>query len=213
MTFDPLAPLYRWMEIASAGRLLERCRTAWLASVPTPSRILLLGEGHGRSLAACRRQFPAAHLTCIEASAAMIAEARKHLARQQIRTANVDFIHTDMFAWHPVPQGSFDLIITHFFLDCFTAEEMKRLIPLIANAATPTASWLIADFQIAPAGWRRWRSRVIVALLYAFFRRTTGLSATGLVLPNRLLISSGFHLRQEVQFSAQLLKSEWWQRL
>lgn len=211
MTFDRLAPFYRWMERVAAGRLMEQCRTAHLDQVPEPKHILILGEGHGRSLAACRRRFPNAFITCVEASAGMIAQARQHLVRLKLSEQGIGFIHSDVFEWQP-DDAVYDLVVTHFFLDCFDAGALERLVPRIATAAAPKASWLLADFQIAPSGWRRWRSKAIVSLLYAFFRHATGLPANRLVLPDPLLACAGFQLRDRKEFSAQLLKSEWWQR-
>jgi len=39
MSFDVLAPHYRWMELVCAGDLLQRCRMAHLARVPTARQI------------------------------------------------------------------------------------------------------------------------------------------------------------------------------
>jgi hypothetical protein len=50
--FDCLAAHYRWMEWLLAGRKLQRCREAFLGSIPPPTRALLVGEGNGRFLTA-----------------------------------------------------------------------------------------------------------------------------------------------------------------
>ena len=55
MTFDRLAPFYRVMKFFTAGGKLQRCRTAFLGEIPVPRRVLLAGEGHGRSLPASLR--------------------------------------------------------------------------------------------------------------------------------------------------------------
>ncbi len=76
MSFDRLAPWYRWMELLCAGQKLQRGRIAFLGQIPPPRHILLPGEGHGRTLRECRRRFPEARITCVDASAGMIAQAR-----------------------------------------------------------------------------------------------------------------------------------------
>lgn len=211
MSFDRLAPFYRWMEDLCAGSLLERCRAAHLAVIPAPSSILIVGEGHGRTLAACRRQFPNAQIFCIEASSQMIAQAQHNLTRHNITTDGITFICADVFEV-PLGEAQFDLIITHFVLDCFDAPQLQQLVPRLASAARPDAGWLIADFQYASAGWRRWRTRIIIGLLYAFFRRTTALPAQGLVPADSLMEVAGFVLCDRQEFDWQLLKSDWWQR-
>lgn len=198
MSFDLLAPHYRWMEALCAGGQLQRCRTALLTALPTPQHVLVYGEGNGRFLLELCRHFPAAHVTVVEASAVMIDLARTRLQRAGLAHAYVEFIHADALIWQP-PVATFDLIVTCFFLDCFRADQLLQLIPTIASAATPDAQWLLADFQIAPAGLRRLSSRVIVGFLYAFFRCVTRLSANELVNVEPYLTAAGFtrHARRE----------------
>lgn len=207
MSFDLLAPHYRWMEWLSAGGKLQRCRTAFLDAIDPPSKVLIYGEGNGRFLAELCRRFPQAQVTVVDASAGMIAQARRRLAG----SAKVEFVHTDALTWKP-PAGEFDLLVTCFFLDCFQEDELRRLVPDIAAAARPQAQWLVADFQIAASGLARLRSRVIVAVLYAFFRRAAGLSAHALVDPEPLLRAAGFSRSQRVEHDHGLLFSDLWSR-
>ena len=210
MSFDRLSSFYPWLEDFCAGGCLQQCRVACFNAVPTPERILILGEGHGRTLAACLRHFPSSHITCVEASKGMIAQARRHLEKCELKADNVEFVHADVLEWDP-PQGAFDLLATHFFLDCFREDQLQVLIPKIAAAGTARAHWLVSDFQVARAGWRRWRSQVILWLLYRFFRRTTHLSAQRLIPPADLLTAAGFTCRQSVEIDWGLLRSECWQ--
>ena len=212
MSFDLLAPVYRWMEFICAGDKLQRCRVAFLDEVPAPRRILILGEGHGRSVVECLRRFPAAEIICVEASAGMIAQARGNIERHGLEEDRVTFIHADVLTWEP-PTTSFDLIITHYFLDCFRADQLNSLVPKIAHLATDDANWMIADFQIAASGWRRWRTQIILWLLYTFFRVATRLPATELAPTDALLTQAGFVLHRRVDMEWGLLKSEWWQRV
>lgn len=211
MSFDLLAPHYRWMEALCAGGRLQRCRTALLAALPPPQQVLVYGEGNGRFLVELCRRFPAAQVTVVEASAVMIDLARARLQREGLAGAHVEFIHADALTWQP-PAAAFDLIVTCFFLDCFRADQLQPLIPIIASAATAQAQWLLADFQIAPAGLRRLSSRVIVGLLYAFFRRTTRLPAHELVNVEPYLTAAGFTRQTRREFVFGLLFCEVRQR-
>lgn len=211
MSFDLLAPHYRWMEALFAGGRLQRCRTALLPAVPAPQQVLVYGEGNGRFLVELCRRFPAARVTVVEASVVMIDLARARLQRAGLAGARVQFIHVDALTWRP-PPAAFDLIVTCFFLDCFRADQLQQLIPVIASAATPEALWLLADFQIAPAGLRRLCSRVVVGFLYAFFRRTTRLSACELVNVAPGLAAAGFTRKERREFALGLLFCELWKR-
>jgi methyltransferase family protein len=211
MSFDLLAPHYRWMEALCAGGQVQRCRTALLAVIPAPQQVLVYGEGNGRFLVELCRRFPQARVTVVEASAVMIDLARARLRREGPAGPQVEFIHADALTWQP-PAAAFDLIVTCFFLDCFREDQLEKLMPVIASAATAQAQWLIADFQIAPAGLRRVCSRVIVGFLYAFFRWVTRLPAHELVNVEPWVSAAGFTRRGRREFALGLLFCDWWGR-
>lgn len=206
MSFDRLAPFYRALEICTAGGKLQRCRTALLDEVPEPRRILLAGEGHGRSLEAISRRFPKAEIVAVDSSARML-----EIAARQAGPGRVTFIHADLLEWNG-PAGTFDLIVTHFFLDCFPERDLAVIVARLGRLATPAADWLLADFQVAPGRAARLRSRAILALLYGFFRITCRLPARSLIPPDGDLEKAGFTRHRRVTHDWGLLKSEWWRR-
>ena len=211
MSFDRIAPYYRWMELILAGGKLHRCRTAFLGQIPTPKNILLLGEGHGRSLVEYRRRFAEAKITCLDASAAMLTQSRQNLIRNNLDANGVKFIHDDVLNWVP-PPSPYDLVVTNFFLDCFRPDQLESIISKVAACSTPDANWLIADFKMPPDGWRRARSRIILSLLYAFFRAVTRLSARKLTRPDLILLKHGFALRDRIDIEWGLFHSDWWRK-
>jgi SAM-dependent methyltransferase len=211
MSFDTLAPCYRSMEWLTAGGGLQRCRTAFLAETKTCRHALLLGEGPGRFLVELRRARPQLEIQCVERSPRMIAEAVQALRREGLGTDRVQFECRDILAWSGTP-GTFDLIATHFFFDCFRPEELAQLIPKIAACATADARWLLTDFHLPPRGWQRWRARAALCLMYAFFRATTHLSATKLTPADAFLGAAGFRLRERRLASAGLVKADLWER-
>ncbi len=168
MSFDLLAPVYRWMEIICAGEKMHHCRMAFLDEIPQPKKILLLGEGHGRALAECRRRFADAQTTCVDASEKMLIQARRQLQLENLDASRVEFIHADILNWSP-PAQTYDLIITNYFLDCFRPEQLTQIIPKIAASAASNANWLLADFQLPATGFKRIRGWLILRLLYIFF--------------------------------------------
>jgi SAM-dependent methyltransferase len=209
MSFDTLAPWYRGMERVMAGPLLQRCRTAFLDQTTGCRRALLLGEGPGRFLEALLRVNPRVEITCVERSPRMIASARARLDTAAL--ARVRFEPVDALTWTP-PRATFDLISTHFFLDCFRREELQVLVPRIIAGATADARWLLTDFHEPPAGWQRWRARAALALMYGFFRLATGLSAARLTPPDEWLAAGGFQLTNRRLANFGLLHSDLWVR-
>lgn len=211
MSFDRLAPFYRAMEWLLAGGKLQRCRVAWLAEIPEPRRILLVGEGHGRFLEVCARRFPQAAIMCVDASRGMlrVSEARWRAAGG--RPGAIEFVQALLPEW-PGDAGSFDLIVTNFFLDCFTAAQLGPVVAALARRAAPDACWLIADFNVPPRGWQRWRARLILASAYAFFHWATALPARELIPPDGFLSAAGFRLTRRRLAEWGLLHADVWVR-
>lgn len=209
MSFDTLAPHYRWMEFVLAGEKLQRCRTAFLDQIKSPHHILLLGEGPGRFLVECGRRWPAVEITCVDSSRRMLAVARARLRGAGLTDKRVTFLHADVLSWRP-PEDVADLIVTHFFLDCFIPDQLERIVASLAGAAQPGASWLLADFQVPAARLLRWRARLMLAAMYAFFRRAAQLPAGRLTSPDDFLRRHGLTLRQRYQTEWGLLRSDHW---
>lgn len=209
MNFDRIAPHYRWIEMLCAGPLLQRCRTAFLAEMPSPRHALIVGEGNGRFLVNFLRAFPDAQVTCVESSATMLRLAQARLAASGLDSRSVEFLHADILTWAP-PRRRFDLLVTHFVLDCFHADQLAAVIARLAAAAAPEARWLVADFHKPASGFAKWRARAIIQSLYFFFRHVARLSATDLTPPDALLARHGFVLRERRTWDWGLLHSDLW---
>jgi ubiquinone/menaquinone biosynthesis C-methylase UbiE len=210
MSFDALAPHYGWMEFVLAGGKLQRCRTAFLDRATCARNVLILGEGHGRFLVECRRRLPTARITCVDASQRMLAVARARLHQSGLTAESVTFIQSDVLSWNG-PEAEMDLLVTHFFLDCFRADQLQHIVAKLARAARPGARWLLADFQLPAAGLSRLRARLILKTMYAFFRVATRLPASRLTPPDANLQRGGFVLRDRRESEWGLLRSDYWE--
>ena len=218
---DRLAPWYRPLETLAFGRGLQRRRTAllpWaLADTPgPPRRALLLGEGDGRFgaalLAAAR---PGLTVEVVDGSAAMLDRAR---GRYPPGSA-ARFHHAEARAWlrergAEIRAGAaapFDLVVTLFFLDCFSADELPGLAGEIAGVTAPRTRWLVADFRQPPGGgFRAWRAWVWLGAMYAFFRWTTGLRTRRLADFRPHLHARGFRCERVTGTAGGLLVVEGW---
>ncbi|MGC2163127.1 MAG: class I SAM-dependent methyltransferase [Silvibacterium sp.] len=204
--FDHLAQPYRWLEYFSFGPMLERCRFHRIPELATAQRALVLGDGDGRFLARLLTANLHLQADVVDQSPAMLrlleARASAAGARDRIR------IHqADVLAF--VPAGTYDLVVTHFFLDCFTTEDVETLAETIRPHLAPNARWLISEFAI-PGGIASLPAKSIVASLYAAFRVLTGLRTRSLPNYAAVLTRSGFTLEERKPFLAGLLVSELW---
>ncbi|MBS0632143.1 MAG: class I SAM-dependent methyltransferase [Verrucomicrobia bacterium] len=209
--FDRLAPHYGWMEKFLAGPRLQRCRTQWFDQLAGARRILIVGVGHAPELQALTVRCPAAHFTCVDASAGMLAAAEARVHRDGLDPTRLTFIHAALPAWQP-PAGEYDAIVTNFFLDCFSGEELSAVVHRLATAAAPEARWVISDFTVPPRGLARLRARFVHALMYVFFRVVTGLRAARLTEPDPLLTAEGFTLTGRQTSEWGLLHADLWSR-
>lgn len=172
--YDQLAWCYRLVETLAFGRALEWARFAHLPRLQDRRHILLLGDGDGRVLARVCRLAPHARIETLDISAGMLARAARRLSPAD--RARVTWRHEDARAATFAP-SSYDAIVTLFFFDCFSNEEVRVLINRLRPALMPNALWLEADFALPARGPARWRAHVWLAAMQAFFRWQTGLQA------------------------------------
>lgn len=205
MNFDRIAPHYRWLEMVAFGGQLQQARVTFLGEIETPRRVLVVGEGDGRFLAEFVRVHPDAAVDCIESSVKMIALARRRGAKA------VRFVLEDV-RQAALPVGHYDLVVTHFVLDCFGRDDLRLVIAKLARAATEDASWLLADFREPVGGWARPHAKLWLRLMHTFFRITSGLEADQLIDPSQFLAEKGFARKARRLSRFEMITSEWWRR-
>jgi ubiquinone/menaquinone biosynthesis C-methylase UbiE len=133
------------------------------------------------------------------------------LARDRVVDAAVNFHHGDVLTT-PLPQVRYDLIVTNFLLDCFDHEDMQRMVQRLAAVTSTGTRWLIAEFRERPTGFRMVWTRAWLAVLYTFFRWTTGLKVRRLVDHRPFLEACGFRILRTESAWFGLLVSELWER-
>jgi SAM-dependent methyltransferase len=207
MQIGRLAPWYRWIEYAAYGRALERRRFAFLRRLAGARRVLILGEGDGRTVARLLKIAPRAEFDVVEVSPEMIGLALGRVGN----SGRVHFQQADArtVGW---PVGAYDGIVTNFFLDCFTDEELAPLVRRLAEALAPEGVWILGEFSIPPGGWRRLHARAWIWTMYRFFGITTGLCAQRLPPIERLMREAGMMRVEQQSERAGLMVSEVWRR-
>ncbi len=210
--FDLLARLYAPLERFSFGRALERRRACFLADsrVANARRVLALGDGDGRFTAALLERYPALEVTAVDASRAMLGELQRRV-RLHCSPAALSVHQADLRTWSP-PQHGFDLVVTHFFFDCFSRTDIEAMIARVAPTLTPDARWLVSDFAIPSGGARALAARLLVRVLYFAQWAATGLRVKRLADYRSALTSAGFACMRVENALGGLLRSELWQR-
>jgi SAM-dependent methyltransferase len=209
--FDFVARPYRWLEYLTLGHALERCRFHFLPQLQNRTRALVLGDGDGRFTARLLQINPRIHADAVDISPAMLQLLRQRCQRASPSTADrLKTHHADAFAFLATPSaGIYDLVVSHFFLDCFTQPELAQLIGSIVPHLAPGALWLVSDFRIS-SGAMRLPARLLVRFLYIAFRALTGLRVTQLPDHETALSTSDFVLHIRHRSLLGMLTTELW---
>jgi ubiquinone/menaquinone biosynthesis C-methylase UbiE len=205
--FDRVARPYRWLEYLSFGPSLVRCRSAQLAHLTVARHALVLGDGDGRFLARLLAANPTLTADVVDSSHAMLTLLDRRLRRSQVHQ-RIRLHHADALTWNPT--GSYDLIVSHFFLDCFFPHQLEQLFDSVIPHALPGAQWVISEFAIPRNPFAAWLARGIIRSLYRAFGWMTGLRVR--VLPDYAasLLRRGLLPLHERRYLAGLLCSQLW---
>jgi len=207
--FDPIARPYRWLEYLTLGPFLERTRFHFLNNLSAHRRALILGDGDGRFTARLLAANPQINVEAVDSSATMLdlltqkAQQLGPNARQRLKT-----VHSDALAF--APTGTYDLVITHFFLDCLTEVDLATLLTHLAPQLSPNAAWLVSEFAIPSTQPAKTVARILIATLYRAFRILTGLKTQRLPDYASALRRNGFSIADRKSFLCGLLTAEFW---
>jgi ubiquinone/menaquinone biosynthesis C-methylase UbiE len=203
MSYDLLAPLYAMLERLAFGRALQRARCAPLQGKVAPSSVLVLGDGDGRFLEQAVKAWPEARFVVVEQSAAMLAMAKKRASGH-----DVQFLQGDVCDGLGVlGDQCFDVVVSHFFLDCFTEATLKRLVPDVAARVSPRGCWFVSEFVA-----ERWWHRILLWLMYRFFHNLTETEARRLPGSEDVLDRAGFSAERLGSWRAGFVVADVWHR-
>jgi SAM-dependent methyltransferase len=212
MNADWIARHYQFLEYLCFGGALEKRRFAFLTQARSSRYALLCGGGDGRFLEHLVRGNPEVYVDFVESSAKMVERAKGRIAAAGCDgRPRVRFYAADIRDFEP-QQRAYDLIASHFFLDCFTDSEATVVVARLARWAAPGARWIISEFREAEGAVGRIWSRSVIRSLYFAFRLTTDLRVTQLPKYGVQLSKAGFYLRAEQTALGGLLTSTLWQR-
>jgi SAM-dependent methyltransferase len=205
--FNPIARPYRWLEYLSFGPMLQRCRCYRLPQLTEARRALVLGDGDGRFLARLLRENSLVRVDAVDLSTAMLRLLGERVADAGA-SERVTLHRADVRVF--MPTATYDLVVTHFFLDCFTTDELRALAERLRKHLSGDARWVISEFAI-PAGWAGIPAKLLVWGLYAAFGVLTGLRLRRLPDYAQALTGAGLVPGEKKSRLGGLLVSELWE--
>ena len=205
--FNRLARAYRWMEYLSFGPFLWLCRVQFLPQLDGCRNALVLGDGDGRFTAKLLRVNSQIHVHAIDASSRMIESILRAAGPHRNRlTTEV----ADLRIWRPLRGEQYDLVVTHFVLDCLSTDEIAFLAQRISRHLAPKVLWLVSEFAVPRSIFGRTFAAPLVALLYRAFGWITGLRRRSLPDHDQALIQAGWVLHSHYTSLNGLLVSQIW---
>lgn len=168
--FDKLAFVYDRLAQLVFGKSVTESQQFFLSKVQDRSHVLILGGGSGQVVEKLFEVRPAVEICYIEASSKMLSLAKSRLSNDN----RIQFVHGTE---NDIPNHSFDAVITNFYLDLFPEASLKIVLGKIKMNLTPNASWVVTDFVD-----HRWWHRIMLAIMYLFFKITSRIEADR--LPN-----------------------------
>lgn len=206
--FDKLAPWYYFLETISFGNQLQQCRISQLAELNEVKNVLILGDGNGRFLESLLKSNSYTEIESLDISRNMIGLANARITSLP-NSSKVGFIHGDVFDWD-FPKFKYDLVVTNFFLDCFTYSELTNLLQKVSLSLKPQGKLIYGDFSVPKSLFKKTLSSLLLFGMYLFFRIFTRISAKTLHDPTSLLIENNFILMNEKYYLWSFLKSQLW---
>ncbi len=204
--FNRLAHVYRWLEWFTFGPILSQCRCAYLVEMKNRRAALVIGDGDGRFTAQLLKQNPRIAVDAVDASESMLRRLTQHTGSNHGR------VHAHLADARQLHLASrkFDLVATHFFLDCLTTGEVESLATHLRKAMTSDAVWIVSEFAIPDNWYGCLIARPLVTALYLAFGLLTGLTIRELPAHREAFQTAGFVLTKQRKRMWGLLVSELW---
>ena len=195
--FDRVAPIYDKLVGIVFGKAMRHAQTRFLKKIGAHSKVLILGGGTGWLLAELLSMRPDCQVIYIDASRKMIDLAQKKVGPN---SQNVTFIHGTE---KQIPaSASFEVVITHFYLDLFEQHSCAQVCAVIRNYCHPGSLWISCDFEN-----RAWWHGITLRVMYIFFGLTSNLRTKRLPNWKACIQDTGFAKIRVAYYSGNFICS------
>jgi len=203
--FNIIAPFYDRLCQLVYGQRVKNAQIESLKFIPANSSILIAGGGTGWILDEISKIYPSGlTITYIDISSKMIQLSKK----RKICSNTIQFINDSIENTHLALQN-YDVIITPFFLDCFSQISVPSIVKKLDNALKINALWLNIDFCLLdkqPRFQKSWQ-QLMLKIMYTFFRSVCHIEATQLpcldvFFTNYILIERKMFCKNFIQMQA-----------
>ncbi|MDH3626282.1 MAG: methyltransferase domain-containing protein [Acidobacteriota bacterium] len=198
-SFDGISPIYDLLSWCYGFGAIQRSRRRLTPFVSPPGRVLVLGDGTGMALCELLQSFEPLQVVCVDASRQMLQRTEKRLSvRVPHAMSRVRLIHGGI---EDVPvSDSFDLIVSHYFLDLFDPLRLNAALSRLDVIWEPGGSWWVTDFT-RPTGvsvGARLQGAML-RVLYHFFRSNCGITTRTLPDIEGAFLARGYSTQRRIR--------------
>lgn len=165
--FDKVAGVYDPLARLVFGSKLDDAQQFFLNGLEKKANVLILGGGTGRILEWLPKQ-KELDVTFVELSHSMLEKAKK----RDSNAKSTSFIHKNGLA----TSGQFNYVITNFFFDCFSQEQLDEMIKHVVSMLDVEGKLFVTDFKDNDRLKDQWINR----LMHWFFKLITNLESKAL---------------------------------
>jgi tRNA (cmo5U34)-methyltransferase len=202
MSFDVIAPVYDLLSRMVYGKSIVAAQKYFLKDIPEGAHVLIVGGGTGWII----EELFAVNKTC---SVVYIEASQKMLQKAQSRMNSSDKSRIQFIFQSEMPsEGSYDVIITNFFLDVFPSYKLIYIIQQLKDRVVTNGRWIVTDFVDDGKRWQRF----LLKVMYAFFRSVSKLEASILPPWQRLLMDAGMQRNGVKRFYAGFIETAIYQK-
>lgn len=199
--YDPIARYYDVLSRMVFFRAQLRAQTDQLEFIPAGSRILIAGGGTGWILEEIAKIHPSGlQITYVEISAKMLELSEK----RDVKDNTIRYVH--IAAEDFKTEETYDVIITAFFFDNFSAENVEIVFSDFNALLHPGGYWLFADFYDTAASSKRWQ-RFLLKAMYIFFKQISNIEANVLINTEHCFDTQGYQQVRSRYYYGSFIKS------
>ena len=202
--FNTIAPFYNIISTIGSFNKIHKSQMWLLSKKMKFSKVLIMGGGDGKFLLNAMQQKLADHYYYVDISGAMIKLAKTKIKKQS--ALSLDSVTFVCGSYQDIPKDeTFDLMVTPYFLDCFSERELSLVVAKLHARLTIGGTWFFADFNIPDDSFRRFTFKTIIQLLYGIFNFFCDLGVSHLPNFNEQFSKYNFTLLDEKYFLGGLL--------
>jgi tRNA (cmo5U34)-methyltransferase len=201
-SFDSIAWCYDFLAGLVFGNRIKQSQRVLLHEIKAYDKVLIIGGGTGWILDEILNRTTFVRIDYIEHSTQMLKKARAALNPKY--KAQVEFILGDESA--VLEKSTYDVVIAFYFFDLFKEEHLDSVVSIVSKSLKLSGRLLYADFNITPTS--RWFHKILVKVMYMFFRYLCGIEALQLVGMEAVFYKYSFVRKKSISSSNGLILSE-----